>query len=237
MNSVETMVRKMSNLKPFFTYFGGKYRLAPRYPKPKYDTIIEPFAGSAGYSLRYSEREVILNDLDPVISEIWRYLINVKEEEILELPSTIINIEDFPDLTKVQQNFIGYWLQTGRTTPKKVLRKLSKGNELRWGDRVKDRIVNQLQFIRHWQVTNLSYLEMENRVATWYVDPPYQTAGRGYKINQMDYGVCANFCKSRTGQVIVCEASGANWLPFSPFADIHSGVNKVAKEVIWVNED
>lgn len=47
----------MNKLKPFFTYFGGKYRIAPRYPKPQYNTIIEPFAGSAGYSLRYPERE------------------------------------------------------------------------------------------------------------------------------------------------------------------------------------
>lgn len=69
----------MNELKPFFTYFGGKYRLAPKYPKPMYNTIVEPFAGSAGYSLRYPEREVILNDLDPVISGIWEYLINVKE--------------------------------------------------------------------------------------------------------------------------------------------------------------
>lgn len=90
-------------LKPFFTYFGGKYRLAPKYPKPLYGTIIEPFAGSAGYSLRYPDREIILNDLDPVISGIWEYLIKVKEDEILALPSHVENIGDFPDLTETQK--------------------------------------------------------------------------------------------------------------------------------------
>jgi hypothetical protein len=37
----------MSNLKPFIRLYGGKYRAAPRYPKPLHDT---PFAGAAGYS-------------------------------------------------------------------------------------------------------------------------------------------------------------------------------------------
>jgi site-specific DNA-adenine methylase len=50
------------SLRPFFTYTGGKYRLAPRYPEPRHNLIIEPFAGSAGYSLRHPEREVLLID-------------------------------------------------------------------------------------------------------------------------------------------------------------------------------
>ena len=28
-------------LLPFFTYFGGKYRAAPRYPEPAHDLIVE----------------------------------------------------------------------------------------------------------------------------------------------------------------------------------------------------
>jgi hypothetical protein len=32
-------------LRPFWRYYGGKWRAAPRYPAPRYDTIIEPFAG------------------------------------------------------------------------------------------------------------------------------------------------------------------------------------------------
>ena len=39
-------------LKPFWRYYGGKYRAAPAYPPPRLGTIVEPFAGSAGYSLR-----------------------------------------------------------------------------------------------------------------------------------------------------------------------------------------
>ena len=37
-----------TKLKPFFTYYGGKYRAAPKYPEPVHGSIVEPFAGSAG---------------------------------------------------------------------------------------------------------------------------------------------------------------------------------------------
>jgi hypothetical protein len=35
------------SLRPFWRYYGGKWRAAPRYPRPTHDTIIEPFAGAA----------------------------------------------------------------------------------------------------------------------------------------------------------------------------------------------
>lgn len=47
-------------LRPFFSYFGGKWRDTPRLPAPKHPTIIEPFAGSAGYALRHYTRDVVL---------------------------------------------------------------------------------------------------------------------------------------------------------------------------------
>lgn len=34
-----------------FYYYGRKKQLAKLYPKPNYSVIIEPFAGSAAYSL------------------------------------------------------------------------------------------------------------------------------------------------------------------------------------------
>ena len=73
-------------LKPFFTYFGGKYRAAPKYPTPEHDVIVEPFAGSAGYAMRHPHHKVILNDLDEKVAGTWEYLINVSEDEILSLP-------------------------------------------------------------------------------------------------------------------------------------------------------
>ena len=34
-----------------FYYYGRKKQIAKYYPKPNFNTIIEPFAGSAAYSL------------------------------------------------------------------------------------------------------------------------------------------------------------------------------------------
>ena len=64
----------MTGLRPFWCYFGGKWRAAPHYPAPIHSTIVEPFAGAAGYSTRYPDRQVVLIDKDPVIVGLWRYL-------------------------------------------------------------------------------------------------------------------------------------------------------------------
>jgi len=63
---------------PFWHYFGGKWRAAPHYPAPRHRRIIEPFAGSAGYSMRHHEHDVVLVEKNPIIAEMWRYLIAVK---------------------------------------------------------------------------------------------------------------------------------------------------------------
>lgn len=71
-----------------FSYFGSKHRLARRYPEPDYDTIVEPFAGSAGYSFygtRWRKR-VYLYDVDENVVEVWRYLIEASADDIMSLP-------------------------------------------------------------------------------------------------------------------------------------------------------
>ncbi len=76
----------MKRLHPFFSFFGSKYRLSIFYPEPIYDTIIEPFAGSAGYALCHAEKNIHLYDIDPIITKLWEWLINVDENVILNLP-------------------------------------------------------------------------------------------------------------------------------------------------------
>lgn len=76
-------------LKPFFTYYGGKYRAASRYPKPQPGSVIvEPFAGAAGYSVRnyHPATRVVLNDLDERVAATWKYLTGATSEEIMRLP-------------------------------------------------------------------------------------------------------------------------------------------------------
>jgi site-specific DNA-adenine methylase len=58
-----------------WTYYGSKGKLAQHYPTPKHDSIIEPFAGAAKYSLRYWEKEVTLVDKYDVVIKIWKCLL------------------------------------------------------------------------------------------------------------------------------------------------------------------
>ena len=60
-------------MRPMFSYYGSKWRVAPRYSPPVEDTIVEPFAGSATYSLLYPGKKVLLNDLNPRVAEARGY--------------------------------------------------------------------------------------------------------------------------------------------------------------------
>lgn len=50
----------MKPLRPFFRYFGSKWLVGKHYPAPMHETIVEPFAGSACYSLHHFDRKVVL---------------------------------------------------------------------------------------------------------------------------------------------------------------------------------
>lgn len=70
----------------FINFFGGKFRNSLKYPAPMYDTIIEPFAGSAGYSNRYFDRNVVLYDTNHRIFSVWDWLIKATPEDVMRLP-------------------------------------------------------------------------------------------------------------------------------------------------------
>ena len=68
------VLRSILNVKLFmFSYYGSKSKIVDYYPPPKYGKIIEPFAGSARYSLRFWQKDVLLVDKYPVIIEVWNY--------------------------------------------------------------------------------------------------------------------------------------------------------------------
>jgi len=72
-----------------FYYYGRKKRLAKYYPSPQYDTIIEPFAGSAAYSLHgdYWRKQIILIERDECVDLIWKWLIEqATSQDIEKLP-------------------------------------------------------------------------------------------------------------------------------------------------------
>lgn len=232
----------MSMLKPFWRYYGGKYRAALRYPSPLYDTIIEPFAGAAGYSLRYPTRRVILIEKYPVIAEIWRYLIRVSATEIRRIPIDITHIDELPSWVPVPaRNLIGWWFNNATVSPCKQLsagrKKLATmGRKFEgWTEATRERVASQIERIRHWQCVEGDYTCAPHIAATWFIDPPYNNrAGSYYVENDVDYTALASWCRSRRGQVMVCENEGAMWLPFKPFAVLKAGVNgNGSREVLW----
>lgn len=235
----------MLGLKPFFKYFGGKWRIAPRYPAPEHDILIEPFAGAAGYSLRYPDRKVVLVEPYDVLVGIWCYLIDVQPSEILALPD-VPDDGTVDDLNVCQEAkwLIGFWVNAGTErpcqSPSKWMRE-GKAPGTFWGRQARQRIASQVEHIRHWCVIHGDYSSLPDHVeATWFVDPPYQVRGTRYVHSNLDYATLGAWCRSRQGQVMVCENEGADWLPFQPFCDAratpgYKRPSKVSREVLWTN--
>jgi hypothetical protein len=231
-----------------FSYFGGKWRSAPAYPQPEHATIIEPFAGSAGYSLRYPSRQIVLVEKSEPIAAIWDYLIHATAAEILALPLLEPGQSvDTLAVSQVARWLIGMWVNPGSAQPKKTLGNW-KGSDacwsldsVIWSAKSRRRIARQVGHIRHWRIIHGDYTDAPDVNATWYIDPPYQRMGKHYPhgADAIDFGRLGTWCRSRRGQVIVCEADGADWLPFRYLGAMKAcPVNStgVSREAIWTNE-
>lgn len=233
----------MRKLRLFFTYLGGKYRIADRYPAPRHDVIVEPFAGSAGYSTNYHERQVILIERNPRIAGIWRYLLSATPADVLALPligDGWRTTDDLAHLPAGARDLIGMWLSKATTAPRVTPSRwaIERPDASYWGERVRGRIAEQLDSIRHWVVVEESYEWARNGVATWFVDPPYVGAGHQYPngSRDLDYAALAEWCRSRHGQTIVCEGADATWLPFRPIGTA-KGQRAGSVECVWINDD
>lgn len=229
-----------------FSYYGGKSKVINHYPEPRYDTIIEPFAGSARYALKHGlNRDVWLNDKYDVIYKLWKYLINTNKEQIENLPNIKKgdDIRNF-NLSEEEKYLLGFSVGNGRAQPSWTVTSFGDKTsypktDSRWRPNstwtlTKNRILNNLDLIKNWKITNLDYRELPDIEGTWYIDSPYQFGGDLYVENNINFEELAEWCKSRKGQVIVCENSKANWLPFRPLAQLHGQKHKTL-EMIWTN--
>lgn len=237
----------------FFPYFGSKYTLSRLYPHPKHRVIVEPFAGSAGYATRYGRSgvKVILNDLDPKIVGIWSFLIRAKAKDILKLP-LLSPGQSVSDLSCCEEArwLIGMWIghsHVPRLNPSGWFNS-NPDSRMYWGSYVRRKLAEQAHCCDEWEIHQGSYEDVPFLgKATWLIDPPYQEAGKLYTKSQMDFPRLATWCKSRQGQVIVCENMGADWLDFHPikrvlgaFLDARRRKQKDAGhrkkvEAVWLN--
>ena len=215
-----------------FSYYGSKSKIVDYYPPPKHKRIIEPFAGSARYSLKYWQNDVLLVDKYPVIVGIWNYLIQATKSDILALPDlkTGDNVDTF-NISQEEKWLIGFCINGGSAQPKKTAKDYNT-----WGE-AKIRIADDVQKIKHWKVILGSYEDLENEEATWFIDPPYQFGGEWYvkSTKNIDFYKLAEWCQGRKGQVIVCENTKADWLPFKPMVEMQGTMFRTT-EAIWSNQ-
>jgi len=221
------------NLKNMFSYYGSKSKIVDYYPPPKHKKIIEPFAGSARYSLKYWEYDITIVDKYDVVINIWKWLQSASEKDVRSLP-TLYKGEDIRELnlTEPEKQFLGMLAGVASTSPRwKVSEYASiqngRKNQLK-------RIADQLYKIRHWEIIFGNYNKIENKEATWFVDPPYQFGGHAYVENKIDFNQLADWCKTRNGQVIVCENIKATWMDFKPIKNLHGAMSETV-EAIWSN--
>lgn len=225
-----------------FSHYGSKSFIAKHYPAPRYDTIVEPFAGGASYSLLYYERQVVLNEINPRVFAIWDYLLKTPLDEVLKyLPDSVMRGEKVSDLLPNGSplglvELVRSGINMG-SLGRQVSTVVSWFGELHW-HQVKQRLEYWLPKIQgHWSVTCGDYRGIQPREATWFIDPPYNNAaGRLYTFSSLDYQELSSWCRGLQGQIIVCENEGASWLPFKPLVTGKSrGGAKRAVEAIWTN--
>ena len=223
-----------------FNYFGSKSKIVRLYPEPEYDTIIEPFCGSARYALWYYNRNVILCDADPRICRIWKWLIkDATVVDIQALPELQVGESklDYPTLRPEESWILGFLVNQGGSVHHKTMTKRAVDRQI---PRFKRFAARMLPRIRHWKVFNTPYQKLKiNPCATWFIDPPYNyAAGDSYRHGRsaIDFQHLAKWVKSRRGQVIVCEHPQATWLPFTPLKTRQMGMRGILREAMFTED-
>ncbi len=214
-----------------FYYYGRKKQLASWYPEPEGDTIIEPFAGSAAYSLHGErwKKNVTLVELNPRVCEIWKWLIeDATESSVMAMPDLQVG-EKTTELIHFLHTVSNAAFNMRTLTVSKFLAD-------NW-NRNKRYIAKNVHKVKHWKLICGDYSEAPDVDATWFIDPPYsgEHYAWGYECGEsIDYGGLGSWVRVRKGQIIACERDGADWLPFESLARQSSRKGKTFTEVVYL---
>ena len=216
-----------------WSYYGSKSKVVSYYPPPKYGKIIEPFAGSAKYAMKYFDREVLLVDKYEVVIRLWKWLQVCSRQDILSLPilKEGDQLSNFTFDCEEQKIFMGFLTAQGIAKPQNTAVFRATTHRPNWIKYSLERMSKDIEKIRHWEIRLGSYAEIENQEATWFIDPPYQTGGKFYVHNEIDYPHLAEWSRSRMGEVIVCENTKADWLPFVPLVRMKGSKHRTTEAV------
>lgn len=219
-----------------WSYYGSKSKIVNYYPAPKYSKIIEPFAGSAKYSLKYFDREVLLVDKYEPVIKLWKWLQQCSIGDIIKLPQLKKgdDIRKIKGLCEEERILLGYGAQAGVAIFGNTVTEAGTRNM----KTMFRNITNNLDKIRHWQIELGDYNDIVNQEATWFIDPPYQFGGHKYKHSnkKINFEQLAEWCKNRNGQTIVCENMKATWMDFKPMKRIQGLAQTGTIEGVWINE-
>lgn len=161
----------------------------------------------------------------------------------MALPTDISHVDELGCVPQEARWLVGFWMNKGTTMPGTMasawMRKYGPTQRgVYWSPEVRQRIALQLQHVRHWTVQQKSYEQIPDVRGTWFIDAPYDNeAGEHYKYGRknIDYEHLGHWCRSRSGQVIVCEGEGATWLNFAQLGTF-KGQQKRSEELIWTND-
>lgn len=211
---------------PLFKWFGSKWTASKHYPEPIHDTVVEPFAGSAGYALRHHGKKVVLAESNRQVLTLWRWLaLDATESLIREIP---INVPEGTDIREIgltggQELLLKHWQRTNNVGDCWTVS--AWGNKPgQWTENTRSRVASERHLVAHWEFHDDAFRVMRamEGPATWFVDPPYRF-NYGYRSAPVDYEALGAIVRGLPGQVIACEAAcqktGAlpDWLPFKDF--------------------
>lgn len=220
-----------------WSYYGSKTNIVDAYPKPIHVKIIEPFAGTARYALKYFDRDILLVDKYDVIVKIWKWLQKCSEKDVLSMPRFAAgdNINHHTYVCEEERFLTGFLVGFGSTGPRKTATPRLRNRPTQQDYTIKQ-IAAQLWKIRNWKIELGSYENIQNEIATWFIDPPYQVGGHCYKMSnkKIDFSQLAGWCQDRQGQIMVCENSKAKWMDFKPLIQ-QKNLSGKNQESIWTN--
>jgi hypothetical protein len=140
-------------------YYGSKSKVIDKYPPPKFGKIIEPFAGTAQYSLKYFDRQITLIEKYDVLIKIWKWLQQCSAQDILKLPRLKHgeNLDNFSFDCEEAKWLMGFIVNSGSSQPKKTASwriTISRPNTQNYKLNL---IANSLHKIKHWEIRQGCY--------------------------------------------------------------------------------
>ena len=213
-----------------FYYYGRKKQLVRHYPPPRYDVIIEPFAGAAAYSLFHNSlaSKVVLIEKDEKVAGIWKWLIH---------EATHKDIQALPELKEGERSSEFLHIIHAATKMAFAFRRIKVTPILARNWEISRRVfARHLHEIKHWEIICGDYTVAPDIEATWFIDPPYKgEPGMGYRHSsaKLDYSALVNWVMSRKGDIICCEGAEADYLPFRHLRDLKGVAGKTSREMIF----